>query len=54
MILRSCMWSQTPFAKLQALPRDGKAVSLWQDRDEALLNVADGLRQVAADMLASQ
>ena len=52
-ILRNCMWQQTSFAKLHALPKDARAVSLWPDRDEALLNVADGIRQVAEDLLAS-
>lgn len=28
-ILRSCMWQHTPFAKLQALPKEAKAVALW-------------------------
>jgi hypothetical protein len=51
-ILRTCMWQQTPFANLQALPKDARAVSLWPDRDEALLNVAEGIRQVAGELLA--
>jgi hypothetical protein len=45
-ILRSCLWQHTPFAKLQALPKDGKAVAAWVDRDEALTSVAEGVRQV--------
>jgi hypothetical protein len=50
-ILRSCLWSNTPFAKLQALPRDAKAVKSWQDIDEALTNVAEGVRTVAERLL---
>jgi hypothetical protein len=50
-ILRNCLWSRTPFAKLQALPRDAKAVSSWNDRDEALTNVAEGVRQIAEELL---
>ncbi len=50
-ILRSCLWNRTPFAKLQALPRDAKAIKSWPDVDEALTNVADGLRQVAEELL---
>ncbi|HEX4065291.1 MAG TPA: toll/interleukin-1 receptor domain-containing protein [Acidobacteriaceae bacterium] len=50
-ILRPCMWQQTPFAKLQALPRDARAVAIWPDRDEALVNVAEGVRRVAEDRL---
>ena len=50
-ILRSCMWRNTPFAKLQALPKDAKAVALWGDRDDALLDIAEGVRKVAEEML---
>ena len=50
-ILRACMWQQTPFAKLQALPKDAEAVTLWPDRDAAFVNVAEGIRQAAKDLL---
>lgn len=53
-ILRTCMWQQTPFANLQALPKDARAVSLWADRDEAYLNVAEGIRQVAQELLSQK
>src|SRR6266568_4258284 len=45
-ILRPCDWRKSPFAHLQCLPRDGKAVTIWQNSDEAFLTVAQGLRQV--------
>lgn len=44
-IVRPVDWSEAPFAGLQALPRDGKAISSWPDRDEALMNVARGVRE---------
>ena len=50
-ILRACMWQQTPFAKLQSLPKDAQAVALWPDKDSAFVNVAEGIRQVAMDLL---
>ncbi|MFZ0662099.1 MAG: toll/interleukin-1 receptor domain-containing protein [Acidobacteriaceae bacterium] len=49
-ILRSCIWKGAPFAKLQALPSNGKPVSLWPDRDEAFMNVAEGIRDVIEQM----
>jgi hypothetical protein len=52
-ILRSCLWSHTPFAKLQALPKDAKAIAKWDSQDEALTNVAEGVLQVAKELLAS-
>src|SRR5260221_2084879 len=32
-ILRPCDWRSSPFAHLQCLPRDGKAVTTWQNLD---------------------
>jgi hypothetical protein len=52
-ILRSCLWHNTRFAKLQALPRDGKAVTSFPDRDDALTAVADGIRQITEARLAN-
>jgi TIR domain len=52
-ILRACLWNHTSFAKLQALPRDAKAITGWEDQDEALSNVAEGVMQVARELFAS-
>ncbi|GHC59883.1 toll/interleukin-1 receptor domain-containing protein [Roseibacillus persicicus] len=38
-ILRPCDWTDAPFGKLLAAPKDGKAITLWPDRDSALLDV---------------
>lgn len=43
-ILRPTDWSDTPFGRLQALPKDAKPVSKWESEDEAWLNVVEGLR----------
>jgi hypothetical protein len=53
-ILRTCMWHTTPFAKLQALPRDAKAVASWPDIDEALANVAEGIKVVAEKLRSEE
>src|SRR5215472_12990005 len=39
-ILRPVEWHEAPFARLQALPRDGKPVTKWADRDEAFADIA--------------
>ncbi|MFL5347356.1 MAG: TIR domain-containing protein [Hyalangium sp.] len=49
-VLRSCEWHTAPFSKLQALPKDGKAIASWTDRDEAFTDVARGLRRVITHM----
>jgi hypothetical protein len=51
-ILRSCMWQHMPFQKLKALPKDGKAISTWSDRDEAFVSVTEDLHEVAGELLA--
>ena len=43
-ILRPCDWHSAPFAKLIALPRDGKPITKWPDRDEAFLDVVQQIR----------
>lgn len=43
-ILRPCDWESTLFSKLQALPKDVVPVTSWPNRDEAFLNVAQGIR----------
>ncbi len=50
-ILRPCDWQALPFGKLQALPKDGLAVSTWADRDEAFTDIARGIR-LAAEKVA--
>jgi 3-methyladenine DNA glycosylase Tag len=42
------------FAKLQALPKNAKAVTTWQDKDEAFLNVVQGIRRVVEEMAKSK
>jgi hypothetical protein len=45
-ILRSVDWQLSPFGKLAALPKDGKAITSWQNEDEAFTDVVKGLRRV--------
>jgi len=49
-IVRDCNWRIAPFAKLQALPREGKAVKKWPDKDSAWRNVAEGIEKVVEEM----
>ena len=51
-ILRSVDWTGAPFAKLQALPKDGKPVRAWTDQDEAFTDVARGIRKVVEELRA--
>ncbi len=43
-------WHNAPFAKLQALPKAGRAVKQWPDKDSAWRNVAEGIERVVEEM----
>ncbi len=45
-ILRPVNWTRAPFGKLQALPKDGKPVTTWSNRDEAFLNISQSIENV--------
>ena len=45
-ILRPCDWHGTPMGKLLAAPTDGKPITTWADRDEAMLDVVRAIRRV--------
>jgi hypothetical protein len=49
-ILEPCDWSWLPFAKFQAFPKDGRAITTWNNQNEAFLDVATGLRKVAQEL----
>lgn len=52
-LLRPFDWQDTPLAKLQALPHDGRPVTLWPDRDEAFVDIAQGIHTVIDELLAA-
>ena len=45
-------WQNTVFGQLKALPKDGKAVTKWPNRDAAWANVANGIREAARELTA--
>ena len=54
-ILRHCDdWQSAPFGKLQALPRDGRPVKDWPDRDKAFADVAAGIRRAVEDFITTR
>jgi len=50
-IVRDVDWSLAAFSTLQVLPRDGKPVTLWSDRDSAWKHVAEGIRKVLEEQI---
>jgi hypothetical protein len=53
-ILKSCDWTNAPFGKLQALPKNALPVTKWPDRDEAFTDVAKGIRRAAEELSATR
>src|SRR5579864_939012 len=49
-ILRPCDWETAPFGKIQALPKEGKPVTTWSNRDQAFTDIAKSIRQVIATL----
>ncbi|MBD0366560.1 MAG: toll/interleukin-1 receptor domain-containing protein [Flavisolibacter sp.] len=47
-ILSPCAWMQTPLAQFQALPKNGKPITEFPNRDVALLEVVNGVQKVIA------
>lgn len=50
-IVEPCDWLSTPFSKFKALPKDGKAVSIWENSNTAFLDVIQNIRNL---VLSSQ
>lgn len=50
-IIRPTDWQESPFGIHQALPKDAKAITNWQNRDEAWLNVIAGLKKALSKPL---
>ena len=53
-IVRKCMWNKTPLSRLQALPKDGKHISSWDDKDEAYYNVVEEIEIVIENLLETR
>lgn len=53
-ILRPCDMTGAAFRKLQALPTGGRPVTTWKNKDEAFLDIANGIRLVAEEVRAKR
>jgi hypothetical protein len=48
-VLEPCDWKSSPLAKLKALPKDGKPISIWTNENVAYLNVITELRRLLTE-----
>lgn len=49
-ILRPVDWQTAPFAKLQAVPKDGKPITQWANRDQGYLDASKSIRRAAEEL----
>lgn len=49
-ILRPCDWTHTDLSQYLVTPTDGRAVTVWPNRDEAFLDVARSIRRAIEDL----
>ncbi len=52
-ILRSCKWTDMPYAKLQALPTNATPITEYPNKDQAFTEVATGIERLVDHILAS-
>lgn len=52
-ILKPVDWREAPFSKLQALPKNAKPITTWGNKDEAFLDIAQGIRKVMNELSAN-
>jgi len=53
-IVKPCDWQDTPFSKLQVVPKDAKPITKWADQDEAFLDVVKGIRRSVESLQAKK
>jgi hypothetical protein len=53
-ILRTTLWEGAPFARLQALPENGRAITSWPDKDRAFTDIARGIHRAVQEIRAAQ
>jgi hypothetical protein len=53
-ILRPCDWHSAPFGRLKAVPKDGKPVTKYPNKDDAFLEVVEAIRAVVKELDPSE
>jgi internalin A len=51
LIVRDVNLSIAPIKEIQCLPRDGRPITLWDDRDSAWRDVSEGIQKVVEKLL---
>ena len=46
-LIRPVIWQNAPFSKIQVLPSNAKPITNWRNRDQAFLDIVQGIEQTA-------
>ncbi|WP_062202952.1 toll/interleukin-1 receptor domain-containing protein [Aureimonas sp. AU12] len=49
-LVGTCTWKQTRMAYYKCLPKDGKPVDQWGNRNKAYVDIAEGVRRVVVEV----
>ena len=49
-IVRPCDWLDSPLKQIVALPQDGKPINMWENQDEAYMNIVQGIKEAIAEI----
>jgi predicted helicase len=49
-IVRPCVWKNTPLGQLQVLPKRGKPITKWANRDEAYTTIVESIQTILNDL----
>jgi internalin A len=53
-IVRDVNWCKPPLNQFQALPKNGQAITTWQNRDTAWRDVSEGIEKVVQELLKNR
>jgi hypothetical protein len=53
-IIEVCDWLSTPFKEFKALPKDGKPITTWENRNTAFLDVIQNVRRLISELTATK
>lgn len=49
-LLRPTLWQETPLGELQSLPKNGKPITLWNNRDAAFFTVVTEIKAALREL----
>lgn len=48
-LLKPCLWKESPFSELQLIPRNAKPIISWSSQEDSFLHVAEEIRDIVQE-----